>query len=232
MTAKEQTEPTTPAYIVKVIYPVEPNRNKSYTFRDADLLTARQSALQKAQQVVAEKQAHEVIDILIQFLEVDRSTITDQHRVIATVFKQRFRQTVFTKDGKDLMQMDAFTKKSLPPSLFLALELEQGDEACNSPETLWNNLTEVENEAGYYQNNNHNAGFGYVQLEQIIEQDLLAQTEDLTTLFNRTYVVLYDGFAYAASLISHYNDSREHESEILSFKTQFLPPHYHQEKTH
>lgn len=155
MTDKEKVNQvfTTSAYIVRVCYPVEPKRNKSYTFQDADLAAARQPALQKANQVATEKQAHEIIDVLIQLVETDRRSISDQHKVIATVYQQRLSRTMFMQDGKDLlehMQLDAFTKKSLPPALFLTVGLED-NEAGNSQEFVVKSVTDVSDELAYYQ---------------------------------------------------------------------------------
>ena len=147
--AKEKMNTLTPAYLVQLIYPVQPSRSRSYTFRNPNLLAARQKALEKAKQAIAEKLAYQVIDITIDLIEIDRAVIRNQHTVIATVCNQRFHQTLLA-DKQGFEKLNDFTKKSLSPSLSLALNLER-DHACNSPEIVNKSLAEVAEELAYYQ---------------------------------------------------------------------------------
>lgn len=144
---------TTPAYILQLSYPVQIGRNKSYTFRDGNLLTARQTTLLKAQQLMAAKRAHEVADFLIQLVEIDRSTVSNKHRVIATVFSQRLNRSSYISDeGHDLlvgMDRNSLVARSLPDSIFLTIGLERSNEDGNSLEVIEKALTA--DELAYYQ---------------------------------------------------------------------------------
>ena len=240
---KMNTSTLTPAYLLQVNYPIQASRSRSYTFRDADLLAARQAAIQKAQRIVAEKLAHQVIDITIDLIEIDRSTVADKHPIIATVFSQRFQRTMFMKEGKDLlvdMQMDAFTKKSLPEALFLTMDLEKDDEACNSLFALWESLEALASEYQYYQTHHYDMGFGSVDLADITTVTRLREAFDPASLSAQeiseyvanvqnimakpaySYTVLYDSFTYAANLINTYNQHYADENEVLCFRTDFL----------
>lgn len=233
MSSKEKTNevPTTPAYIVSVVDLANPNRYTPRTFLD-DLLSARQAAFGHVQRVLTQKLAHEVLQVTVELAEIKRSSVGGKHKVIATVFNQRFERTAFMKDGKDLLKdakLDDFTKRSLPPSLFKVADLEQ-DKAFSSLGAVWASLDELENEAGYYQNNAYQTGFGFVQIEQLVEHNLIKK--GLAQPAPSTYVVLYDAFTYAASIVSRFNDSCTDENNMLSFNTQFLSSEYHLEETH
>lgn len=143
----------TPGYVLNVSYPVQPNRKQSFTFRDSSLLSARQAAFQKAQQVAVEKNPDDVIDIDISLVMTNRSTVPNRQQIIATIYRQRFNRSSFISDeGKDLlvgMNRNSLAAKSLPNSIFLTIGLERSNEDGNSLEVIEKSLTA--DELAHYQ---------------------------------------------------------------------------------
>lgn len=131
--------------------------------------------------------------LTIQLIEMDRTRLPASHEIICTVFQQWFNQV-----------------EVQPQPIKVSLD------------ALWNSLEELDKETDYYQKHGYEKGFGCVEMSQIMERNLLAQTEDISTLTARFFTVLYDGFAYAASLISHFN-SQAKDDEALCFCTDFMP---------
>lgn len=231
-----------PAYILQVRYPVQPNRNKSFTFRDADLLAARQAAFQKAQQAVAGKSPDNAMDITIDLVEINRVSTSDKQQVIATIFQQRFHRTSFISEGKDLLlEMDrkSLVARSLPDSIFLTIDLGRDDEAFNTPIAVWDSLAGLHCEQEYYQTHGYSIGIGLVQLT-IADIDISSadiknakamsdeQLENYLTQIRhprpyRTFDMLYDGLAYAASLVGQYNRYYPSADKSLSFNIEIFP---------
>ncbi|GAB4036727.1 hypothetical protein [Spirosoma jeollabukense] len=147
------TQIETPAYVVNVCYPVKTQRNKSFTFRGPDLLSARHIAFQAAQQIAVEKNPNDVIDITIELVETCRSIVGGKHRSIATIVNQRLNRTSFIseEDIDLLLEVDrnSLFAKSLPDSIFLTIGLNRSHKDGNSLEVIQKVLTA--DELTYYQ---------------------------------------------------------------------------------
>lgn len=140
------------AYVLHIGYPTGIKRSESFTFQNADLLTARQNAFLKAQQVTAEKNPNDAVDLAISLVEINRTSTSDKHPVLATAFKQRLNRTSFMDGDTDLlvnMDRNSLAARSLPKSIFLTIGMERDNEPTNSLEVVEKTLTAEEQ--SYYQ---------------------------------------------------------------------------------
>ena len=187
--------PKIPGYEVIANDPTDKSRTITRTFIHPVLLMARRNALQFVQELNENKQRSHALDTVIQLIELDRTRIPASQKIICTVFQQRFNHV---------------GEQPQPPNIPL--------------DAVWNGLEEMDRENEYYQEHGYEKGFGCVEMSQIMERNLLAQTEDISTLTARFFTVLYDGFAYSASLISHFNNQVK-DDEVICFCTDFMLNH-------
>ncbi|WP_020604005.1 hypothetical protein [Spirosoma spitsbergense] len=214
-------KPALPAYLVEVKELLTGRQQPQRTFSpDPFLFTARQAAFQYAALVVAKKEAHEGVDVIIKLVEYDRTQIPNAYTVIATVFHQQFAAST------DLN--------------VLTIDVTLNDEAFNSPKAVWNSLGEMTCEYEYYHSHGYDSGFGYAVLNLEGLNKHLPEIKKLSALSDAqrdahlatiqqpkpysSFYMLYDAFAHAANLISHYNNEYASDEGILHFRLGFMPP--------
>lgn len=117
-----QEIPVSPGYEVLANDPTGKKHYSPRTFRDGNLLAARQAAFQYAQNLQAVPMRPHALDITIHLVQINRTAITDSHRVICTVFKQRFRPNFIIQQGKP-------TRENQPKPLSLISERLKESEA-------------------------------------------------------------------------------------------------------
>lgn len=229
-----------PGYLVETSYWEQHGQNTTKSFTNTDLLTARQSAFQYAQTAVNQKLPIEVLDVAITLVEFEDEDIVP----IAEVFRHRFhRSQQVSEEGAYTMNMEmdvGHEFEHLKSPVALTLDPTKTDEAFETPEAVIENIGQLCCEYEYYLSYGHFAGFGFVTLhvhgphsDPPKNQDLKSlsdeQLQDWQVKFRKarelpfqSFFLLYDGLAYAASLISQYNQDYAESRGMFSFQLQFL----------
>ncbi|GAB4036709.1 hypothetical protein [Spirosoma gilvum] len=237
-----QEKPLQRGYLVQAIDQSGKKRYASNLFRDANFLSARQTAFQFAENLQAEPLRTHVLEIAIHLVETDLSIVTNKPEIICTVFRQQFRPNLIIPQPNSkriVVTIDA--DSDLSESMNVTMDVSNDDEACSSPRAVWNNLEELLCESEYYHIHKHNQGFGLVEVKLTGPYRQFDKVSDLSTLSDevlnerigqlrqlkedsaRTYTILQDALPCAARLISDYNHYYSSREGVIDFSFDFIP---------
>ncbi|AKD54021.1 hypothetical protein [Spirosoma radiotolerans] len=236
----------TAGYIVEVQYWEQPDQNTTRSFIDADLLTARQAAFHYAQTLAVKKSPAEVLTVEIHLVEFNNGQA--ETPFLAQVFKRRFHRS------KRVLEPDTYTLNltmevspefdQLESPLALTIDPTAVDEAVETPEAIFDNVSGLVIEYEYYRSYGHPPGFGYAivgilgpgdqhLLDQVVSEEgdadaamtelVKRQKQTRFKLGLRLSFMLYDALGYAASLIGQYNNEYAATGEHLAFSVEFMP---------